>query len=302
MGKTSTWEGIAVAGNAGQESVFLVNGSGEFLSGTKTQEGGMDWGTVVKPGGGSSASGIDFLDPTTGYVCDTNAKVYETTDGGKTWTTIGIDGGTINLLDVAAVDRQTINTCGGGGTIYRYNGAVWTPNKLSQKTIHSIDRNGSDGLAAGSGGFVYRRGDSGWSKVETSTTNILHGVSLDSSGGYPDVAVGANGTVIERGKYTAEPPNRRTTPSKTVPTGGKSSRRPGKVCTTPYCRAKVRMRSETAVPSSPDAATVGKSSSTTGRPSNPTPCGVQGCRTTAGTSGSRAEVASSANTTWWTNS
>ncbi len=127
-GKTSTWEGIAVTGPAGSETVHLINGSGEYFSGTKTEAGGMEWGTVVKPGGGSSAKDITFIDSDTGYIVDTNAKVYETTDGGSSWTVVGIDGGSVGLYGIAAVARDDINVTGGDGSIFRYNGAVWTKN------------------------------------------------------------------------------------------------------------------------------------------------------------------------------
>lgn len=79
-GKTSTWEAVAVTGAAGEETVHFTNGSGEYLNGTVTDEGGVDWGEVVKPGGGSTAPGIDFVDSETGYIADTTSQVYETTD------------------------------------------------------------------------------------------------------------------------------------------------------------------------------------------------------------------------------
>jgi len=69
-GKTSTWEAVAAAGSAGNEFVGLANGSGEFLPGTKNNQGGIDWGAVVKPGGGSSIKAMDFLDKQVGYVCE----------------------------------------------------------------------------------------------------------------------------------------------------------------------------------------------------------------------------------------
>ncbi|MFC6961034.1 hypothetical protein ACFQL7_17515 [Halocatena marina] len=46
---TSTWEDIAVSGQAGGEKIFLVTGSGELLRGA-TIENNVRWGTTVKPG------------------------------------------------------------------------------------------------------------------------------------------------------------------------------------------------------------------------------------------------------------
>ncbi|KTG08111.1 hypothetical protein AUR64_00600 [Haloprofundus marisrubri] len=204
-GKTSTWEGVAVTGNADTETVHLVNGSGEVLRGTKNSEGGMDWGEAFKPGGGSSMKGIDFLDSQTGYICDTNAKVYETTDGWRSYSTLGISGGSVGLYDVTATARDDIVVAGGDGSLFRYNGAVWTKNEAGSRALFGVDRFEEAGAAAGAGGAMYVLTGEGWEPEETPTTAILQGVALDETGSYPDVAVGANGTIIERGEYTAPP-------------------------------------------------------------------------------------------------
>ncbi|WP_049997861.1 hypothetical protein [Halococcus sediminicola] len=204
-GETSTWEDIAVVGSAGSETVFLINGSGEFFSGTKTASGGMNWGDIIKPGGGSSAKGIDFIDRSTGYVCDTNAKVYETTDGGDSWAEIGIQGGSVGLYDVAAVSPEEIDVAAGDGSIFHYNGAVWTKLYAGGNALNAITREGEKGLAAGGGGTVFERTGTGWQPDETPVSNTLQGVTFDTTGSYPDVAVGSSGTIIERGEYTAAP-------------------------------------------------------------------------------------------------
>ncbi|PSP71987.1 hypothetical protein BRC86_13705 [Halobacteriales archaeon QS_3_64_16] len=206
-GKTSTWEAVAAAGSAGSEFVGLANGSGEFLPGTKNDQGGMNWGTVVKPGGGSSIKGMDFLDKQVGYVCDTNAKVYETTDGGKSWTTIGIDGGSVGLYGIAAVSRDRIYVTGGDGSIFRYNGAVWTKTDAGGTALLDIEFEAGEGLASGGSGNLYEYRDrEGWSKEDTPMSATLRGVALDPTSTFPDVAVGSSGTIIERGLYTASEP------------------------------------------------------------------------------------------------
>lgn len=194
-GKTSTWEDVAAAGPAGSERVYLVNGSGEVLSGTR-DGGTMTWDDAVKPGGGSSAKAVSFLDADRGYVCDTNAKVYETTDGGGSWNAIGIDGGSVGLYDVAPTDPDAIDAAGGDGSILRYNGAVWTKLSVSQSALYALDRRESAGLAAGGSGRVYERTPDGWEQTETPTAATLRGVALGTQ--HPDVAVGSGGTVLER--------------------------------------------------------------------------------------------------------
>ncbi|WP_227378336.1 WD40/YVTN/BNR-like repeat-containing protein [Haladaptatus halobius] len=207
-GKTSTWEAIAAVGQADNERVSLVNGSGEFLTGTKTSEGGMEWSNVIKPGGGSSAKGIDFLDKKIGYICDTTSKVYETTDGGNSWSTIGLSGsGSVALYGITAVSQDRIYVTGGDGSIFRYNGAVWTKTDAGGTILYDIEWNNGKGLAGGGSGnlFDYRK-HQGWNSESTPTSATFRGVALDTTGKFPSVAVGSSGTILERGFYTATKP------------------------------------------------------------------------------------------------
>jgi hypothetical protein len=199
LGKTSTWSGVAVEGNSGEnEHVYFVNSSGEELSGVRQPDGSIAYEPVTKPGGGSTIPGIDFHGLTTGRCCDTSGGVYET-DGGNTYKRIGIDGAESTFYDIASVDTDTANVVGAGGLIYRYDGIRWTPIITGEKAIRAIDRDGRAGLAAGSGGYIYNREIFGqWTQVSTPTSNTLKGVALDPTGVYPDVAVGNSGTVIER--------------------------------------------------------------------------------------------------------
>ncbi len=164
----------------------------------------MNWGEVSKPGGGSSAKDIDFFDPDHGYIVDTNAKVYETTDGGSSWNVIGIDGGSVGLYGVAAVARDDINVTGGDGSVFRYNGAVWTKNYAGKNALYGIDRKGSAGLASGNGGTIYQLTRRGWKPAKTPVSKTLHNVALGRNGA-PDVAVETSGTIIERGTSSLEP-------------------------------------------------------------------------------------------------
>lgn len=209
-GKTSTWLNVSVRGAAGDETVYLINGSGEFLSGQKTAEGGMDWETVIKPGSGSSAPGIDFYSLEEGYVTDTNSKVYRTTDGGDTWTTVGIDGASVGLYDVGAINEGDLDVAGGSGRIFRLNdgdGDGWKRKDVGGNTVLGLVRKGPSGLAAGTGGYVYDRLENKWDRVETPTANTLRGVALDAENLFPDAAVGSSGTIVERGAFEASPPD-----------------------------------------------------------------------------------------------
>ncbi|WP_227378342.1 WD40/YVTN/BNR-like repeat-containing protein [Haladaptatus halobius] len=195
--KTSTWEDIAVTGSAGGEHIYLINGSGELLQG-ENDGGKVNWGTVIKPGGGSSMKGIAFVDEGIGYICDTNAKVYETLNGGDKWSTIGIEGGSVGLYDVAPVSPDRINVAGGSGSVFRYNGFTWTRLKLGENTINAIDRTKDGGLAAGGGGSIYRLTDN-WQVEPTPTTNTLHGIIVGTED-FSETAIGGSGTILQRSR------------------------------------------------------------------------------------------------------
>lgn len=195
--KTSTWEAVAVGGVAGDERVLLVNGSGEALPGRYTGDG-VEWGQVVKPGGGSSMGGATFLDGSTVYACDTNAKVYRSDDGGQSWSEIGIDGGSVALYDVAAADTDEVNAAGGDGSIFRYNGAVWTKNDAGGDALYGVDRLLDRGVATGGGGAAFTRTLYGWEADETPTEAGLQDVVATDE--LLDVAVGEGGTILERGR------------------------------------------------------------------------------------------------------
>ncbi len=204
---TSTWEALDVAGDAGEEQVVLANGSGEVLAGEKTAEGGMDWGTVVEPGSGTTITGVSLYEVGSGFVCDTEGAVYETKDGGESWTEIGIYADDTALQDVSAVAGDDATTVGESGSVFEYNGVGWEEIDVGEEAVLAVFRDGQEGLAAGGSGFVYERTEEDdWEQLETPAESDLRGVTLnDTDQEFPDVAVGAGPTAIERGEYVALP-------------------------------------------------------------------------------------------------
>lgn len=199
QGKTSTWEDVAVVGNAGQnERFYFVNGSGELLIGIRQDSGAVQYRDVLKPGGGSTIPGIDFHDREKGHVISTSQFVAETTNGGMKWNQIGIGFAGGAFFDVASVGPKDVNVAAGGGIVYRYDGFRWTPHVIDdgRQAIRGIDRDGDDGFAAGAGGKVYERLSAGqWQRIQTPSESQLNGAA--SGEGYA-VAVGAGGTIVER--------------------------------------------------------------------------------------------------------
>ena len=198
-GKTSTWEGCSVVGQADDnERFYFVNGSGELLIGVREKSGAVKYEDVLKPGGGSTIPAIDFRNRKKGHVCSTSQFVAESSDGGKNWKRIGIDFAGGAFFDVASVGPKDVNVAGGNGIVYRYDGFQWTPHVIDdgRQAIRAIDRDGEKGLAAGSGGKTYERQSAGeWKRFQTPVKTKLKGIARGKT---HDVAVGAGGTIVER--------------------------------------------------------------------------------------------------------
>lgn len=218
--KTSTWEDVAVRGRAGEnERLYFVNGSGELLIGVREDSGALRYADVLKPGGGSTIPGIEFYSRWGGHVCSTSQLVSKSTTGGIEWEQIGIGFSGESFFDVASVGPRDANVTAGAGIIYRYDGFRWTPHVVDhgRQAIRAIDRDGDAGLAAGAGGKVYERRSTGqWRRYRTGSDTKFQGVSHGSDG--VDVAVGNNGSIVERTRDDSDGTTTATTESSTTTT------------------------------------------------------------------------------------
>lgn len=194
-GKTSTWEAVAVAGPAGEERVYLVNGSGELLSGAFDGDQ-VDWGDPLKPGGGSSASTVAFAENGFGYVADTDARVYKTVGDGE-WRDVGIDAASVPLFDLAPHGKEAVSAAADDGRVFRYDGFDWTELQVGSAALYGLARGSHDGVAVGEDGVVYELSPDGWRQHEFRASGALYGVALGTAK-FPTVAVGENGTVLRR--------------------------------------------------------------------------------------------------------
>ncbi|WP_198667835.1 hypothetical protein [Saliphagus sp. LR7] len=192
--KTSTWESIAVTGEAGEERLRIANGSGEVLE-AACENGCPTWGEVVEPGGGSTLPALD-ADEGAFYAADTSGGVYRS-DG--EWDRIGIDNAEVNFFDVHAGDDGRLLVAGADGIAYEYDPVCrnWTPQYAGEGDLRAIDASDGRVVAAATGGRCYER-TSGieWRAIETGTEESLADVALAPDG--PDIAVGAGGTILER--------------------------------------------------------------------------------------------------------
>ncbi|MFC4360015.1 hypothetical protein ACFO0N_18865 [Halobium salinum] len=196
--RTSTWNDVAVVGDAGEETVYLVNGSGAVMRGSRTDgDAEPTWDEPTKPGSGSSLSAV-VADPGTGRVvaCDTNGSVFLAEGDGGTFETVGIDGA--DALRDATVAKADVEVAAADGRVHRHADGVWTPERVAESTLAGVDRDAGTrlGVAVGDGGtVVLDEGDGSWTAVPVPTEADLFGVA---AGDERIVAVGGDATVVER--------------------------------------------------------------------------------------------------------
>lgn len=193
---TDNWLGVAVAGASGDETVLLINGSGAVLRG-RYRDGDCSWAEPVTPGSGSSLSGISLADESVGYCCDTNDSVFETTDGGESFERVGLGDASGTLENLATLGKDDCLVSADDGVVHRYGGSTWTPERVGEEALCGIARREEETIACDADGVIYERAATGWEQIDASAPEPLMAVSV-SSGGDRAVAVGEDGTVVER--------------------------------------------------------------------------------------------------------
>lgn len=199
---TTTWEGITVAGQRGSEKALAANGSGEILP-FALDGFDVDWGQLDKPGDrGSTIAALAATPDGVGFAVDTSGNAFRTSQE-EGWEDVGVVDAQVEFYDVSAGTNQSVYVAAGDGRIYRYDDSDhdWTPigvaDAASLRAIDVYEREdgASQMVVMGSQGTIYRRrGPERWEALPSPTSATLHDLRLDA----PDVAVGRDGTVIQR--------------------------------------------------------------------------------------------------------
>lgn len=195
-GITDAWTDVAVGGESGDETLLLANGSGEVLRG-RFRGGEVAWTPRKKPGGGSSIAGVDLVDKSTGYLCDSNDGAFATSDGGDTFGRIGVDGVDGTLTDVAGDDAGGCLASADDGVLHRFDGDRWTPERLGDRSLWAVARRGDYAVVCGDDGLIFEWADGveNWQRNATPTGHPLHGVAV---GDGRAVAVDIDGLIVQR--------------------------------------------------------------------------------------------------------
>jgi photosystem II stability/assembly factor-like uncharacterized protein len=179
---------VAVTGHSGEARVYAADSSGHVQI---SSDDGGSW-TDVTPGSGSSIEGIDFYDTESGVAVDTNQAVWETTDGGSTWSKIGISDTSENFHDVDANAAYDIWVAASGGKVYHFDGGSWTETVVDgTDSLNAIEIEDGAGHAVGDQGDIYHY-DGSWTE-ETTQSESMRGTEIGSKA----YAVGDNGTILE---------------------------------------------------------------------------------------------------------
>jgi len=193
MNVTNNFNDVAVTGPAGDANVYVAGDSGKMYYSFENGKEGT-WEDVT-PGSGSNINAVDFYDDRSGHIVDGNKTVFATDDG-ATWGKIGIADANVNFYGVDSDAAADAWVSGGGGMVFHWDGAEWTPADTGDASLRDIEvtEDDTDGLTVGGGGTVYDLGVDGWTAETTPTGENLRGVVR----GDPDIAVGTAGIVIER--------------------------------------------------------------------------------------------------------
>lgn len=194
-GDTSNVTAVAAAGESGDETVLLADGSGRIRRG-RYRDGRLSWDDPVKPGSGSSVAGVVLRDDGVGFLCDTNDGAYRTDDGGRTFESVGPVGADGTLVDAAAVGPETRLVADDDGVVHRYGGTTWTPERAGDATLTAVAASEVLAVSCADDGSVYERARAGeWDHRDAPASASIRGAAVEASSA---VVVGDGGVVRRR--------------------------------------------------------------------------------------------------------
>ncbi|MUV59622.1 hypothetical protein [Halobacterium sp. CBA1126] len=120
-GVTTTFTDIAVAGPAGDATVYLVDASGHVIVSEQNGQAGT-W-TRATPGSGAAIAGIAASASAT-FLVDENDAVFKTTDG-ETWDELETPAFDETLTDIAMRSAETVVLAGDSGAIVVGSDGEW---------------------------------------------------------------------------------------------------------------------------------------------------------------------------------
>ena len=203
---TSTWEGVAVAGDMGEEKGIAADGRGGILPFTLDGHD-VDWGTLSAPNPRENIAALAASPDGIAYAIDTASQAYKTTieDG---WGSAGVVNPDTMFHDLDAWENERVYVAADDGCVYRYQNDAdeWAPIgvvksvPLTSMALHDEGDGNAQMAVVGDDNHLYERtGPERWERTKLPTDAHLYDLSLGS----PDLVVGKNGTVLERQRTEA---------------------------------------------------------------------------------------------------
>ena len=197
-GIDADWRDVAVTGPANDETVYLATDEGAILR-LRVAERSLEVGEFVRPPTlASGLAGIEVFDDGRLVALSTGGRLF-VTENRERWTTLELQPD--EFADVGA-DGDAVYMVRAPGEGYRYADGETVSFPFGQPSLVSVDAAAGRVVAVGTGGGVYRRAPDGWVHITTDNDRTLRDVSAvppGRNGDARDVAVGAAGTILERG-------------------------------------------------------------------------------------------------------
>ena len=203
---TSTWEGIAVSGDVGEEKGIAADGRGGILPFTLDGHD-VDWGQLASPAPDENIDALAASPDGIAYAIDTASQAYKTTikDG---WGTASVVNPNTVVHDLDAWENERVYAATDNGCVYRYQNDQddWAPIgvvknvPLTSMALHDEGDGNAQMVVTGDDNYLYERtGPESWERTKLPTDAELFDVSLGS----PDLVVGKAGTILRRERTEA---------------------------------------------------------------------------------------------------
>ena len=197
-GIDADWHDVAVTGPANDETVSLATDEGAILR-LHVADQSLEIGEFVRPPTlASGLAGIETLPDGRLVALSTGGRLFVTRNR-EQWTTLELQPD--EFADVGT-DGDAVYTIRAPGEGYCYEAGATVSFPFGQPSLRAVDAAAGRVVAVGTGGGVFRRAPDGWVYITTDNDCTLRDVSVvppGANGDARDVAVGAAGTILERG-------------------------------------------------------------------------------------------------------